>query len=202
MTVSKKKFTQGDIASLKSGGTYDRCTFDECAIRGMDLSDCKFSFCSFTKCNMTGTKWNASEFTECDFSNANVAGCNFFSVSFEKCRFVGVKVSEAGSTIGTQWIACNFDYADMRALDLSGLDLSASSCIETDFSLANLKKTNFMNSRIMNAKFDSAKVDMTDFRGCELQGFSFTIPLKGAIFTPNQVIQLAEAVGVHVIESR
>jgi len=41
---------------------------------------------------------------------------------------------------------------------------------------------------------------MTDFRGAELQGINLkTDNLKGAIFTPEQLMQFAAQIGIHIL---
>jgi uncharacterized protein YjbI with pentapeptide repeats len=103
--------------------------------------------------------------------------------------------------IGMKFDTCNFDYADLRGVDLSGLDLSNSSFFETDMSMANLDKTVFVNSRLTNVKWEAAKFNMTDLRGAEILGISLKQNLRGVILTPQQVVQMAEAIGIHVVEA-
>lgn len=196
-----KIYKDVDIPSLKAGQTYEQCVFDMLSIKGKELQDSTFTNCSFEKCNLTGTKFNNTTFTSCNFSNADVSGCNFFSATFTECKLLGVVLSRANSWVGVTFTACNFDYADMRGMDLSGMDLSKCSFFETDFSLANLEKTVFINSRVANIKLGHTKMNMTDFRGAELLGFNLhSEALKDIILTPQQVIQLAQEVGIHVME--
>lgn len=199
---NKKIYSQEEIDSLKSGQKYNDCIFEKLEIKAKDLQDCTFTQCSFVDTNLTGTKFNNTKFSNCNLSNANIAGCNFFSASFSECKLLGLVFPRANSLISATFTKCSFDYADLRGVDLSGLDLSNSTFHETDLSLANLKKTVFINSHITNIKVDGAKLEMTDFRGAELQGFSLkTDNLKGAIFTPEQIQQLAEQIGIHIMET-
>lgn len=197
-----KKYTQEEIKSLQSGQEYENCIFDGLEIKSSALQDCVFTNCSFSTTDLTNTKFNGTTFKNCNFSNANIAGCNFFSAIFIECKLLGLIFSRASSIIGIQFAKCNFDFADMRGLDLSGLDLSRSSFSETDLSLANLEKTSFINSYIANVKLDGATCNMTDFRGAELQGFNLkTQNLKGIILTPQQVMLLASDIGIQVLEA-
>ena len=196
-----RSYTQEEIDALKTGGVFDHCIFDSRVIKNRQLQESTFTNCSFVKCDLTGTKFNNTKFNTCNFSNANVAGCNFFSAVFIECKLLGVVFSRANSLIGVTFTQCNFDYADLRGIDLSGLDLSKSSFFETDLSMANLEKTLFVNCHVTNIKVQKARLHMTDFRGAELLGFNLrSDDLKGIIVTPQQMEQLATAVGIHVIE--
>jgi len=120
-------YSQEEIAQLKAGQTYEHGIFDTRVIKNKSLQETTFLNCSFVKCDLTGTKFNNATFRNCNFSTANVAGCNFFSALFIECKLLSVVLSRVNSLIGVKFTQCNFDYADLRGLDLSGLDLSKSS---------------------------------------------------------------------------
>ncbi len=195
-------YTQDQISSLPSNQEYSHCIFDDLDMQNLDLSDYVFTDCSFVKTNLRSTKCNGSVFTRCNFSNANIIGCNLFSAEFIECKLLGILLSQASSIIGTEFKKCNFDYADMRALDLSGQDFSYSSFIETDLSLTNLEKTSFINSQFININTNGAKLQMTDLRGATVQGIHLqTTNLKGMIFTPEQILDLVRDIGIVIMES-
>lgn len=198
--TTKILFKQIQINYLKPGKEYTKCIFDNLEIKRLDLQECKFIQCSFAKSDLTGTKFNAAVFDNCNFSNAKIDGCNFFSAVFRECKLLGLKFSRVSSLIGATFTKCSFDYADMRALNLSRLNLENSSFIETDFSLANLENTSFINSQMINCNFNQVKYKMTDFRGAILQAVSLKDNLKGIIITPQQLKMLAEEIGIHIMD--
>ena len=202
MMSDKKIYKQKEIEKLESGQEYENCVFDKLELKGKKLQECIFKQCSFENCNLVDTKFNGTLFSGCNLTNANIAGCNFFSANFEKSKLMGLSFSRANSLIGITFTKCNFDFADLRGVDLSGQDLSDCSFNETDLSLANLEKTIFLNSHIANVKLNEAKLLLTDFRGAELQVFNLKKSnFKGAIFTPQQIAMLAEDIGIQVLET-
>jgi fluoroquinolone resistance protein len=197
------RYTQEQIQDLQAGQILDYCVFDGLVIQNAPLQETEFTNCSFSDCNLTGSKFNGATFTNCNFSSASVSGCNFFSATFVECKLMGVVLSRANSLTGVTFTKCNFDYADLRGLDLSAMDLSGGSFFETDLSLSNLSKTIFINSRVIHTKFEQASMDMTDFRGAELLGLDIrSDTFRGAIFTPQQITGMLEAIGIHVLDTQ
>jgi fluoroquinolone resistance protein len=200
--LNKKTYTQIEIESLKPQSLFENCVFDKLDIKGKDLQECIFSKCSLENCNLANTKFNGVKFKNCNLSNCHIIGVNFFGASFDNCKLLGLSFSKTNSTLGITFTKCNFDFADLRAIDLSKQDLSNCSFIETDLSLCNLDRTIFVNSRVVNIKIDGTKMNQTDFCGCEIQGFNLkTSNLKGAIFTPQQLEMLANEIGIQIYDT-
>jgi uncharacterized protein YjbI with pentapeptide repeats len=199
--MDKKIYTQDMVLELKPNTTYEQCIFDELDLSGRKLEECEFTNCSFVSAKLTGTRFNNSVFTNCNLANATITGCNFFSCTFKESKLLGLQFPACESLIGVTFEKCILDYANFRSLDLKKMDFSHSSCIETDFSLANLDRVSFMNADLSHAVFNGVKFHMTDMRGATVTGFSLKNNVKGIILTPKQLQDLGEAVGITILES-
>lgn len=201
MYMNKKIYTQDMVSELKPNTTYEQCVFDELDLSGKNLEECHFTNCSFMFSKLVGTRFNNAVFTNCNLANATITGCNFFSCTFKESKLLGLQFPACGSLIGATFEKCILDYANFRALDLKKMDFSYTSCIETDFSLANLERVSFMNGDLSHTIFNGAKFLMTDVRGATVTGLSLKNNVKGIILTLKQLQDLGEAIGLTIIES-
>lgn len=155
-TFDKINFTETPFET----GEYDRCTFVNCDLSHVDLSDCKFDECTFIKCNLSVVKLKLTALREVNFKDCKLLGlrfddCNEFglSVSFDTC------VLNLSSFYKTRMIKTIFKNCQLK---------------ETDFTECDLTSAVFDNCDLSSATFDHSNIEKADFR----TSYNYSIDLE------------------------
>lgn len=100
-----------------------------------------------------------------------------------------------------QFTRCTFELAKFSGLDLSEFRFDGSAFVEADLAHCNLTEASFLDCNLSDVRWEDAHFSDTDLRGANLSGLDpRRIDLRGAVITPGQARQLAEALGLTVID--
>lgn len=146
------RFTRADLTGADFGEAEIRQTwFAGARLGGANFSKGQFIDCRFDWAELKATKWTDAEIERSAFNHASMKGLDLRSVKFQSIALAG---SETAPT-------------DLSEADLSGLDLSRSSCSFINFSLAILRRVNFGQPY-------EADLSGTNFTGADLTGADLT----------------------------
>ena len=129
---------------------YERCTFINCNLAGVDISKAEFTDCTFTGCNMSNIRPDNTAFRKVRFSTSKLIG-----VGFDECNDFLFAVSFDG---------CQLDFSSFHKLKLKKTNFTNCTLIETDFAEADLTGATFHECDISGATFDNTTLEAADFR--------------------------------------
>jgi len=131
-------------------GEYENCSFINCNLYSLDLSnfifrECEFNGCDISLAQLKNTVFNNIRFVHCKLLGLHFNDCNkfLFSVGFENCVlklsiFYKLKLKKT-----------KFENCDLQEVDFTETDLSGSP---------------FENCDLQRATFVNANLEMVDFR--------------------------------------
>ena len=159
-----------------SPGEYENCSFLNCNLAGVDLSDIRFIECSFEQCDLSNTNLGNTAFRDVRFTGCKMLGLRFdscneflFEVRFSKCQlnlssFYGRKLS------GTQIDGCSLHDVDFGEADLSGTTLEDSDLSGASFEYTNLEKADLRTAYNFVIDPEVNKIDKAKFSQYGLSG--------------------------------
>ena len=166
-------------------GEYERCTFSDCRLGGVDLSgfifiDCMFSSCDLSNAGLKNTALRTARFNQCKMIGLHFEDCaaGLFSVTFDSCQ---LQLS-------------SFHGHKMKATTFKGCRLT-----ECNFSDCDLRKADFTDAELQLARFDNCQLEEADFR--EATGVEIDPErnrLKGAHFNLQQLPALLHKYQIRV----
>lgn len=189
------------MATITAGTHYRSEVFDDATLSHQDLQECVFVDCSFIGAKLTETKCNNVVFRNCNFQAAKVDGADFFMAEFRGCKLLGVDFSNKSRIFGTTFEDCILDYANFRGVDLQEIRFTHCSCMETDFSLADLTRAVFDRCELKDIGILDTHFEQTDLHTSTLSGMDlYSGKLRGLMLSAQQFLMLAPEIGITIID--
>jgi len=196
-----REVTQTEIQGFLPEGCYEGMVFDGLDLRRLDLTGSRFEECVFVDCNLGDSKLNGGMLTNCRFENVGLQGTDLFGVAITGCKFMAANFTQGTRLVVTSFSHVNLDYAVFRGVNLSGLEFTDCTLREADLSLADLSEANLVNCDLDSVDWTGAITRDTDVRGSQLRGLDLRTGPRGFIVTTNQLVGLAEDIGVRVVDA-
>ncbi len=150
-------------------GKYDYCSFQDCQMSDIDLSNYNFVECSFDGCNLSLCKIVGTSFTDLHFKSCKLLGLHFdtldqflFSLSFDDCQldncvFYQMDLRKV-AFVDCRMTEVDFSESDCSKLCFEGCDLSGAVFDQTNLREADFRKAvgyriNPVNNKVKGAKF-------------------------------------------------
>ena len=154
--------------------------------------DAKFSLIqslSIFLLTLKGTQFQEADLTDADFTNAKLSGASFRDANLTRTRWFQGQGLDLSLTKGTyldnysirnlvisgQGRDQNFDYQDLRGLNLQGFDLADASFIGTDLSNADLQDTNLSRTKLAQAQFYNTQMNRACLTGAYIQDWGISL---------------------------
>ena len=158
----KIDFTQSGLPK----GDYEDCTFKNCTLESVDLSEIQFTECTFIECNLALIKCQNTQFQQVKFMNCKLVGVDFstcdkflLAFSFEHCVLNLASFYEL-IIPNSKFDNCTIQEADFRQANLEGAVFAKCDLSRAIFERTNLHKVNLRTS--YNYKFDLDKNDVSE----------------------------------------
>lgn len=143
--ISEKIF---DIKALERA-EYIECTFTNCDLSDLNLSNYSFKECEFTECNLSNIQVEHTSFKEVFFDS-----CKLIGIQFELCNPFLLKLGFERSLL---------DYSSFYQLTLTKTNFKGCSLIEVDFSQAILTQSIFDHCNLSLSKFENTNLEKVNF---------------------------------------
>lgn len=131
-------------------GAYENCTFRNCNLSEMGLSEYLFEDCTFESCNLSMVK---------------LSGAAFRDVRFHNCKLLGIAfdaTSEFGRTFSFD--GCQLDHSSFYKMKIRKTTFKNCRLVEVDFGEADLSQCVFEHCDLQLAVFDRSNLEGADFR--------------------------------------
>lgn len=168
--IEDKRFEKVDFSvNRMSIADYENCSFINCNLSAVDLSNICFSECEFTDCNLSTAKLIKTSFRDTKFFACKMMGLHFehcsnflFSVYFENSvlnlsSFYEVNLKK------TVFKKCSLREVDFTAADLTGANLDGSDLAAAIFVDSVLEKADFRNANNYSIDPTANKVKKAKF---------------------------------------
>ena len=138
---------------------------------------------------LKGTQFQEADLTDSDFTNAKLSGANFRDANLTRTRWFQGRGLDLSLTKGTyldnfsirnlvisgQGQDQNFDYQDLRGLNLQGFNLNDASFIGTDLSNADLQDTNLSRTKLAQAQLYNTRMNRACLTGAYIQDWGISL---------------------------
>ncbi|WP_244238307.1 pentapeptide repeat-containing protein [Corallococcus terminator] len=157
------------LRRLKDEDSFERETFGELDLQGIDLSGKEFYRCTFEDCQLQEVRWKDSLLEACGFRGSNLTRANFNAIRLRDVRFEGSKL------MGIDWTGVsanpevNFEECGLPYSSFVGLSLR-----QTSFVRCVAREANFFDTDLTDADFTGADLTGSNFRGCTLTRTDFS----------------------------
>lgn len=151
--VEGRKFDCVDFREkLPEKGAYENCTFSNCLLTTVDLSNISFSECVFDNCDLSMAILKDTSFRDVKFRNCKMLGlrfddCNKFllSLSFENCilNFASFYQLKIKNTL--------FKGCKIQDVEFVGTDLTNARFADCDLSRTIFQQTLLLNADLVTA---------------------------------------------------
>jgi uncharacterized protein YjbI with pentapeptide repeats len=169
----------------------DSVEFEQCRLRGVDLS---------------GSQLDRVHVTDCLIENSNVANVRMEIGALVrlKCvtsRMTGLTLSK-GLARDVEFTDCRLDMSSWRFTDFHAARFTNCNLTRADFTEANLTGAQFVGCDLTGAQFDKARMAGTRFSNCTLVDIGGVLSWHGAIVDSHDLIALsytlAHALGIQI----
>ena len=138
---------------------------------------------------LKGTQFQEADLTDADFTNAKLSGASFRDTNLTRTRWFQGQGLDLSLTKGTyldnysirnlvisgQGRDQNFDYQDLRGLNLQGFNLTDASFIGTDLSNADLQNTNLSRTKLAQAQLYNTRMNRACLTGAYIQDWGISL---------------------------
>lgn len=155
--ISKKFFDDKDFQGVDFRkeawqlGDYEACTFVDCNLSGLDLSESRFIDCTFKGCDLSNAK-----ILETSFQDVFMLSSKCLGLMFDMC---------SGFSFSITFDHCQLNHSSFFQVDLQRSVFKSCEMSEVDLSEANLTGAKVLNCDLLNATFDRTKLEKCDLSG-------------------------------------
>ena len=197
--------------------TFQDCLFKSCSFASASLRHTHFEKCQFhDEIALEGTSFRYAElshatFHQCDLTNSDLSQSKWYDVTISGCKAVGLNARGVSNGLhindSTTLHASLISDSQLSFADLSHSELKASHfhqtrCSEVNWTEANLEGSTLSECDLGGGIFDRAVIIDCDLRGSLFDSINPTlIAFDGVTLTPDQLLYLASALGIKMIDS-
>lgn len=147
-----------------------KCDFSKTTIQKLQLQDCRVEHCDMTACIFEDSAWHAVE----------VVGTRCSGIQLQKSLIKNTLFKDS-----------KLDFANLRFARLENVIFESCVIGQMDLYSAQLKNVLFVGCVIEAVEFSEAKLQRVDLSGATIVSLRGVTGLKGAIISPEQLIQIA-----------
>lgn len=137
------------VPSLLAKGEYERCTFNQCDLTGMNASHYKFMECTFLGCNL---------------SLMNLSKTSFQDTLFKDCKMLGIRFDQCHDfALSFNFESCILHDASFFRLKLKKITFRNCQLHHTDFAACDLTTALFDACDLRDAIFENTILEKADF---------------------------------------
>ncbi|MGW5753597.1 pentapeptide repeat-containing protein [Nocardia rhamnosiphila] len=184
-------------------GEYDCLRFDDAVLTAPDAAHTVFDQCTFRPVQVDGGSLRGARFTEAWLHGMRITGTDLADAAWMDAEIVegawsGVEAS------GTELRRVEFHNCKLDSINFRGAALTKVRFVDcvlrhVDFGGATLNEVDFAGSEISALVVRDARLTKVDFRGAQaLRVAEGVTALRGAIVTPDQLLDLAPAFAASV----
>lgn len=184
--------------ALQVEGEYDCAHFEGVVWAEADARNASFNECAFRSVTLDNglaqsARFNAVWMHGVRFIATDLSDVTWMDVEVIQGAFAGVEASGA-ELRRVAFHNCKFDSLNLRGATLTKVEFSECVLRHVDFGDAKLNEVSFPGSEIEGLVVRHAELKKVDFRQARNIGISDGVEaLKGAMVTPNQLMDLAPA---------
>ena len=131
-------------------GEYNGCSFVNCNLEGLHLSNINFIECEFVDCNL---------------SNARVKNTMLQEIEFHNCKLMGIQFSECNPFLFALYLnQCNLNFSSFYSFSVKSIRFNNCSLEEVDFTEADAEGVVFSECVFSRAVFENTNLKKSDFR--------------------------------------
>lgn len=129
----------------------------------------------------------------CVLQSAQLVDCLLSRVVFTNCKILGARFSD-NSWSNVIFDGCRIEYADLEAVEAAGPVVFVNTTLnDVTFTRCAFPGGAITDCDLRTVEFDGGNYDQCDLRGTDLTAARGVSNLNGALITPDQRYQLAEA---------
>lgn len=205
---AKPRIYKSDLRSFESNELFEGCAIFGAELAGVhaensDYADAEITKaimtgCAFHECSFESAMFEDTIFSGCDFSNASFPNAFFRRCEFSNCKLMGASLVESvfedvvarnlsfalASFGGAKWKNACAESCDFSGADLSGMELS---------------RVSLLDSRLSGASFFNTRLTGIDLTTCQIDGIVLSDSLKevhGCKMSIYQLDAIAHMLGV------
>ncbi|MGA6206055.1 pentapeptide repeat-containing protein [Nocardia testacea] len=189
--------------AIAAEGEYDCLRFADTDLSEPDIRHTVFDQCAFRSVRLDGGTARGSRFTEVWLHGVRITGTDLADAAWMDAEIVegawsGVEASGA-ELRRVEFHNCKLDSVNFRGATLTKVRFVDCVLRHVDFGGAKLNEVDFPGSEISALAVRDARLTKVDFRGAEaLRVAEGVTALRGAIVTPDQLLDLAPAFAASV----
>ncbi len=189
VNLSGADLSRADLSGANlSGADLSRADLSGANLSGADLTNSSLVNTKIEGANLTGAILNNAKAAKAlwdgaNLSEAKIKGTDFKMNHLKKVFFRGTNLKEVsfegGDLSESSWEGASLEQvvfhksklikADMKGLNLQGLDFTKADLTEIDFEGADLSEAKLTNAELVQANLNKAKLEHADLQGANLQ---------------------------------
>jgi uncharacterized protein YjbI with pentapeptide repeats len=188
--------SHADLSHAKlSAGRFSRANLESANLSGSEIHGATLDGAKLQNANLSNSTWARTNLTSADFTGASVDGASFALAMLQQATITPEQISKT-----------DVKGANLRLLDLTGIDLSEREMSYTDFSNCQLTGANLSRAKVPSGKFSGAALQAINFSAADLTGADFVnASLSGANLAGAKLmranLQQAQLNGVNITKA-
>lgn len=193
--VSLPQLSDFDAGRLEKGHDYDAIAFTDQDFTGQDASDARFLECRLDRCRVDGLTMRRARIVDCWIADANGASVDLADSTWRDSQMTGGRLG-AAILAGAKWNGIQLRGVKLGYLSLAGArlaDVVFEDCEigSLDASSAQLRSVAFVGCSVQELNVLEATLSKVDLSRSTLRSVIGVDSLRGAILSPEQLIDLA-----------
>jgi len=170
-----------------SGQSAENARFLDCRFAGCVLDDAALNHAQIADTVLEEVRAHTLEAIETTWRDVAVSGCRLGAVTAYSAQLTRVRISGG-----------KLDFVNLRDADLTDVVIEDCQIGELDLGGARLTRVTLAGCRVGNLDVTRATLDRFDLRGADLAGLRGLGSLRGAIITPDQLIEMSGPLATHL----
>lgn len=149
--IEDKLFEKIDFSEERiEKAEYNYCSFVDCDLSGLDLSNFNFIECTFDTCNLSNVKTGYTAMQDVKFAN---------------CKLMGIHFSDCNEfLLSLEFNECDLSFSSFHKLKLKKTNFNNCNLQDVDFVETELSAAQFNNCQLNGAVFENTILTAADFR--------------------------------------
>lgn len=160
------------------------------ALRGLDVSACRFEGARLTGADLQGARIVDSVFVDCELSGTALSDAVLTRVEMRNCRMSGMILSSA-KLRDVRATECKIDALSMRMATTERMHLERCLLRDADFAGSRLELSRLFDCDLTAADFSKTTLRDVRFHGSELGGLRGIEHLRGIVIDEQQMHDFA-----------
>jgi len=148
----------------------DDQVFEKIDFSEESIEKAEYNYCSFVDCNLSGLNLSNFSFIECTFDNCNLSNIKTGNTAiqdakFAHCKLMGVHFSDCNDfLLSFEFNDCDLSFSSFHKLKIKKTKFNNCNLQEVDFVETDLRATVFNDCKLNGAVFEKTLLTEVDFR--------------------------------------